>query len=302
MAATYTVQTGDSWEKIAGKVYGNQRMFLELAKANQGIYNLAPGMVLDLPPAYEDPFVSNEAAVAQGMTPATAFNEKGELKTGWAKTEKGYVFGGATSGLSLPSLTDTYRNPPSQASPLGLTLSSLTTVPKTPTITTPTGTTPPKMWRWPDELEQARLESFKNYQTNPTKYNLPPRISQYTLEQEYNPESIIANLPSFGYQKVGSDWVLSGSLGVTDTGMGYSVPPTPFTGEWYQMFSAGLQVPPPYYYSPYAEVVQIGNNYALVPFGQGGDMTEGNATSVSVTGRSDMYGMLEGLFTVRYGN
>ena len=292
--ATYTVQTGDSWAKIAGKVYGNQRMFLELAKANQGIYNLAPGMVLDLPPAYEDPFVSNEAAVAQGMAPATAFNEKGELKTGWAKTEKGYVFGGA--GLSVvPPLGGTSTMPTTEM-PSGLTtLPSL--IPGTIKKPSATG----DAWHY-EQLELARLESFRNYQADQTKYNLPPRISQYTLEREYSPESIVANLPSFGYQKVGSDWVLSGSLGVTDTGMGYSVPPTPYTSEWYQMFSAGLKVPPPYYYSPYAEVVQIGENYSLVPLGQGGDMTEGNATSVSITGRSDMYGMLEGLFAVRYGD
>lgn len=299
--ATYTVKTGDSWEKIAGEVYGDQRMFLELHKANQGIYVLQPGQVLDLPPAYENPFVSNEAAMAEGMAPATAFNEKGELKAGWTKTEKGYTFGGSLGGLSLPSLAGTNTIPATQTSPSGLTLPSLSTAPKTPAATTPTGINQPKMWRWPDELEQSRLEAFKNYQTNPTKYNLPPRISQYTLEQEYKPESINAELPGYGYQKVGSDWVLSGSLGVTDTGMGYSVPPTPYTGEWYQMVYAGLQVPPPYYYSPYAEVVQIGNNYALVPYGQGGDFSEGGATSASVTGRTDMYGMLQGLFSIRVG-
>ena len=52
--ATYTVQPGDSFEKIAGKIYGDQRMFAEIMRYN-GLYTLRAGQVIDLPPAYENP-------------------------------------------------------------------------------------------------------------------------------------------------------------------------------------------------------------------------------------------------------
>lgn len=288
--ATYTVKTGDSWEKIAGEVYGNQRMFLELAKANRGIYVLRPGQVLDLPPAYESPFVSNEAAMARGMAPATAFNEKGELKAGWTKTATGgYTNYGA---LTTPSLGGT----------TGLNLPTLPPPPGSTTIgqvATPT-TTPQFTWH-AVQVELARLGALKNYQVNPTKYTLPPRISDYTLQKEYTPESIPEAMTGMGYQKVGTDWVLPGSLAVSGTLEGYVVPPTPYSSEWYQAFSAGLEVPPPYYYSPYAQVVQTGNGYQLVPFGQEMGGGGGTVETTSVTGRTDMWGALEGLFAWRPG-
>ena len=88
--ATYTVQPGESYESIAGKVYGDQRMFAELMKAN-GIYVLRAGDVLDLPPAYKDPFVSNVLAGAMGMAPATAFDVTGKLKPEWWKGPTGWT-------------------------------------------------------------------------------------------------------------------------------------------------------------------------------------------------------------------
>lgn len=45
---SYTVQPGDSWSRIAGSVYGNQRYFAMLASYNGGV-DLHPGMVIDIP-------------------------------------------------------------------------------------------------------------------------------------------------------------------------------------------------------------------------------------------------------------
>jgi hypothetical protein len=66
MANYYTVKNGDSWAKIAGDVYGDQRMFADLAAANGGA-NLRPGMQLVLPTKVENPFVSNKVAARFGM-------------------------------------------------------------------------------------------------------------------------------------------------------------------------------------------------------------------------------------------
>lgn len=66
---SYTVQAGDSWAKIAGKLYGNQRMFKELMAANPQLKYLRPGQQINLalPKRNEDIFISNSAAQAMGM-------------------------------------------------------------------------------------------------------------------------------------------------------------------------------------------------------------------------------------------
>ena len=46
---SYTVQPGDSWASIAGKVYGNQRWYEQLAAANAGVGMLTPGMTISTP-------------------------------------------------------------------------------------------------------------------------------------------------------------------------------------------------------------------------------------------------------------
>ncbi len=56
--ARYTVKPGDSWAKIAGKVYGDQRMFQEIMKANPNIRVLQPGMKLRLPSKVAKPVVT----------------------------------------------------------------------------------------------------------------------------------------------------------------------------------------------------------------------------------------------------
>ncbi|OIO25624.1 hypothetical protein AUJ15_02930 [Candidatus Micrarchaeota archaeon CG1_02_55_41] len=56
--AQYTVKQGDSWERIAGKMTGNQRQFLNLASYNDFV-NLQPGMVIDIPEPEQLPETPN---------------------------------------------------------------------------------------------------------------------------------------------------------------------------------------------------------------------------------------------------
>jgi len=100
MAETYTVKSGDSWAKIAGDVYGNQRMYIELMKANGDINMLKPGQTIYLPSkmANEDIYISDSMAQASGM--ATS----GELQYGMntpgttTPTAPGAVPGGGVAG------------------------------------------------------------------------------------------------------------------------------------------------------------------------------------------------------------
>lgn len=62
---TYTVQPGDSWTRIAGNVYSDQRMFQELMAANPDISMLHPGMVINLPDQVANPYVSQAALTSQ---------------------------------------------------------------------------------------------------------------------------------------------------------------------------------------------------------------------------------------------
>jgi hypothetical protein len=56
---SYTVKPGDSWAKIAGKLYGgDQRMFGELMRANKGVLTLKAGMKISTPKKVDNPFVS----------------------------------------------------------------------------------------------------------------------------------------------------------------------------------------------------------------------------------------------------
>jgi hypothetical protein len=62
----YTVQGGDSWEKVAKDIYGDGRMFATLMAANGG-GPLRAGTRIVLPPKVANPFVSNEIAARVGM-------------------------------------------------------------------------------------------------------------------------------------------------------------------------------------------------------------------------------------------
>src|SRR3990170_1563980 len=65
--ATYVVQKGESLASIAGKIYGDQRMFAVLSQANGGAWDLKPGDVLVLPEKSGNPFVADMAAAKAGM-------------------------------------------------------------------------------------------------------------------------------------------------------------------------------------------------------------------------------------------
>jgi hypothetical protein len=69
MANSYTVKAGDSWAKIAGEIYGNQRMYIELMKANGDIGMLKPGQTIYLPEGMSnnDIVITNKEAQAAGM-------------------------------------------------------------------------------------------------------------------------------------------------------------------------------------------------------------------------------------------
>ena len=58
--ATYTVKQGDSLARIAGLIYGNQRMFQRLSEANGGVIDLKPGMILQLPDFDDNPVVTQD--------------------------------------------------------------------------------------------------------------------------------------------------------------------------------------------------------------------------------------------------
>jgi hypothetical protein len=80
----YTVQNGDSPASIAGKMYGDQRMFAEIMAANNGA-PLRPGMRIYIPQKINNPFVSNELAAAVGMATSgqltTLGNNNGNMFT-----------------------------------------------------------------------------------------------------------------------------------------------------------------------------------------------------------------------------
>lgn len=65
----YTVRAGDSWFKIAGQVYGDQRYAEQLAMANGDVDVLQPGMLLRLPRPRANPTISPYAAQQWGMSP-----------------------------------------------------------------------------------------------------------------------------------------------------------------------------------------------------------------------------------------
>lgn len=68
MPDKYVVKAGDSWAKIAGEMYGDQRMFAELMRANPNIAMMRPGQTLKLPDPRKNAYVSNTEAAVSGMT------------------------------------------------------------------------------------------------------------------------------------------------------------------------------------------------------------------------------------------
>jgi hypothetical protein len=139
----YTVQPGDSYESIAAKLFGNERMFADLMKANGGAY-LHPGMQLDVPQNVQNPFVSNELAAALGMATsgqvASAYqggdlNYKGGMN--WtpqqATTNQQWAYDAArgnAQGLQYGNLPTGYVSPTVQASGLNPVIQNQTVAPR----------------------------------------------------------------------------------------------------------------------------------------------------------------------------
>ena len=62
----YKVQPGDSWARIAGKLFGDQRMLGELQRANGGVGGLKPGMMLNVPKKKKNPLVTDADLAGRG--------------------------------------------------------------------------------------------------------------------------------------------------------------------------------------------------------------------------------------------
>jgi hypothetical protein len=101
MADYYTVKAGDSYERIAQIVYGNERMFGNLMAANGGA-TLRPGMSIRLPGAVANPFVSNELASEMGMATSgqvSAAYKAGDLGSNGVQWKNGqFVAAGQNAG------------------------------------------------------------------------------------------------------------------------------------------------------------------------------------------------------------
>lgn len=72
---TVTVESGESWASIAKKVYGDERMYEELMRANKDKSMLKSGQTLVLPQKQKNPYVSKFGAASVGM--ATQFDAQG---------------------------------------------------------------------------------------------------------------------------------------------------------------------------------------------------------------------------------
>lgn len=93
MADYYTVQSGDSYERIAQKLYGNERMFAELMKANGGVF-LKPGMTLAIPANISNPNVT-QADISAANFGGTYDPATGKMTWGTGGTATG------TSAINL---------------------------------------------------------------------------------------------------------------------------------------------------------------------------------------------------------
>lgn len=152
--ASYTVTGGnESWESIAGKIYGDQRMFYILMSANPGINILKTGMVLRLPKKQENIFISEKDWAQNVAATATMANTTEAGRVWWeahAKQEHydilskyGYMpEGTGTTGGTTVDIYDPLRGTWSKGpAPIPSYPSSIT--PAKPPWLSGTNTTPP---------------------------------------------------------------------------------------------------------------------------------------------------------------
>ena len=116
---TYTVQNGDSWESIAGKIGGDQRKFSFLANQNGGGGRvLHPGDVISIPGGFSykwktPAYVSPTSAAYEGMSPS--FDKQSGQPT-WDYSVLGSNYKGPMGG----SAASAYPSIASLAAPAGL--------------------------------------------------------------------------------------------------------------------------------------------------------------------------------------
>src|SRR4030042_2531346 len=98
----YVVQPGDSGTRIAGILYGDQRMFQNRMAANPGISALPPGMNLNTPAGQSNPVVTVDPA-SLGPYGTNPYSQEGQylLSTGGqgpAASNAGYLASLLTGG------------------------------------------------------------------------------------------------------------------------------------------------------------------------------------------------------------
>lgn len=111
---SHTVVAGDSWAKIAGQYYGDQRRYLDLANANGGLGMLHPGDVINIPdfsgaPA---PVITNKewantpTGVKNGQVQyANAGYTGNQPAAAGTSAQAGKVALPSTTGVQLPTFT-----------------------------------------------------------------------------------------------------------------------------------------------------------------------------------------------------
>lgn len=103
---SYTVKPGDSWAKIAGKLYGgDQRMFGELMRANKGVLTLKAGMKISTPAKVDNPFVG----FTQAAWAASTNKDPNKINETMDMISK--MKGGTEWINSLPGQTTTKQTP-----------------------------------------------------------------------------------------------------------------------------------------------------------------------------------------------
>lgn len=99
--ASYTVKPNDSWARIAGQAYGNQRWYNELANANGGLGRmLHPGDVIELP----DFDTAQTPVITQATWDATPRGSGGGYGGDYGGTTGGSATGPAMPNVGMPSV------------------------------------------------------------------------------------------------------------------------------------------------------------------------------------------------------
>lgn len=170
----YTVQPGDSWARIAGNTYGNQRWLVELARANGGTSRvLHPGETIDLP----DFDTSISPTISQGdwndITGANNFGGNGGGgggNGGYPTPRVGSGPGASTaSSRNATSQINPYPTPRMGANPHGVGVTASPLVQPTPRA----GSTRTGQINSQRQLTAQQQRQGENYNAMAAAYNKP---------------------------------------------------------------------------------------------------------------------------------